>query len=415
MDRFIEEASGRGLPMRHRLDAQSLLWAIQSEPPPDVKGTTPGKLLDEENPPQAASLNGWESIPLSYSVSDIMADGCFLESARLEEILEHLSLKKNLILQGPPGTGKTWLARKLAFALIGYKDEGKVQAVQFHPNLSYEDFVRGWRPSGDGRLDLVDGPFLEMIEAARSDLVLSQLGGLVQTVGQLTVRKCRWWRSVMVRDKSTPEQREELRRLIRVGKSSARVNSAQERRRLAGGPGGGRWLALSTVYRIKQRFSEDAGVLNRPRKLDKAHLIALACSPAPEGQPLDPASAGWEGGGVGFSLLHVPRGGAKAAQKNALKPWQKQEWCIPQVSAEFVAHMEDVLDLYAELTPSDRWSADVHPVAGRQGRLPAQREDYDTGKGTLSQSVACEPLAGWRHSDPAAHHADFAADALAGG
>ena len=170
LDRFIEEASSRGLPMRHRLDAQSLLWAIQSEPPPDVKGTTPGKLLDEEKPPQAASLNGWESIPLSYSVSDIMADGCFLESARLEEILEHLSLKKNLILQGPPGTGKTWLARKLAFALIGYRDEGKVQAVQFHPNLSYEDFVRGWRPSGDGRLDLVDGPFLEMIEAARSDL-----------------------------------------------------------------------------------------------------------------------------------------------------------------------------------------------------------------------------------------------------
>lgn len=42
--------------------------------------------------------------------------------------------------------------------------------MQFHPNLSYEDFVRGWRPSGDGQLDLVDGPFLEMIEAARGDL-----------------------------------------------------------------------------------------------------------------------------------------------------------------------------------------------------------------------------------------------------
>lgn len=105
-----------------------------------------------------------------YFVDNILDDGCFLERARLEEILEHFQLKKNLILQGPPGTGKTWLARKLAFALIGHKDETNVQAVQFHPNLSYEDFVRGWRPSGDGRLDLVDGPFLEMIEAARGDL-----------------------------------------------------------------------------------------------------------------------------------------------------------------------------------------------------------------------------------------------------
>ena len=41
--------------------------------------------------------------------------------------------------------------------------------MQFHPNLSYEDFVRGWRPSGDGKLDLVDGPFLQMINTAKDD------------------------------------------------------------------------------------------------------------------------------------------------------------------------------------------------------------------------------------------------------
>jgi 5-methylcytosine-specific restriction protein B len=38
--------------------------------------------------------------------------------------------------------------------------------VQFHPNLSYEDFVRGWRPTGDGKLALVDGVFMEAIHAA---------------------------------------------------------------------------------------------------------------------------------------------------------------------------------------------------------------------------------------------------------
>ena len=104
-----------------------------------------------------------------YSVVNIVNDGCFIESEKLERILERLRTKKNLILQGPPGTGKTWLAKRLAFALIGQENDSKVRAVQFHPNLSYEDFVRAWRPSGDGKLTLVDGPFVEMIRAAKNE------------------------------------------------------------------------------------------------------------------------------------------------------------------------------------------------------------------------------------------------------
>ena len=77
---------------------------------------------------------------------------------------------KNLILQGPPGTGKTWLAKKLAFALIECNDERRVRRFQFHPNMSYEEFIRGFRPDGDGSLTLVDGPFLELIRDARRDL-----------------------------------------------------------------------------------------------------------------------------------------------------------------------------------------------------------------------------------------------------
>ena len=76
-------------------------------------------------------------IDASYSIDTILAEGCFLGRDHLEDILDHFRLKKNLILQGPPGTGKTWLARKLAFALIGEKAERQVQVVQFHPNLSY--------------------------------------------------------------------------------------------------------------------------------------------------------------------------------------------------------------------------------------------------------------------------------------
>jgi 5-methylcytosine-specific restriction protein B len=104
-----------------------------------------------------------------YSVDDILKDGCFLERKEIDRMLDRLRTKKNLILQGPPGTGKTWLAKRLAFALMMQKDESKVRAVQFHPNLSYEDFVRGWRPTGEGKLSLADGVFMEAIKAASKD------------------------------------------------------------------------------------------------------------------------------------------------------------------------------------------------------------------------------------------------------
>lgn len=105
----------------------------------------------------------------TYSVTNVLEEGCFLEHDAIERILERLRTRKNLILQGPPGTGKTWLAKRLAFALIGERDERKVRAVQFHPNLSYEDFVRGWRPVGDGKLALADGVFMEAIRAASAN------------------------------------------------------------------------------------------------------------------------------------------------------------------------------------------------------------------------------------------------------
>jgi 5-methylcytosine-specific restriction protein B len=104
-----------------------------------------------------------------YSAEDILKDGCFLDRAEIDALLGRLRVKKNLILQGPPGTGKTWLAKRLAFALMGQKDESKIRAVQFHPNLSYEDFVRGWRPTGEGKLSLVDGIFMEAIKAGSKD------------------------------------------------------------------------------------------------------------------------------------------------------------------------------------------------------------------------------------------------------
>lgn len=101
-----------------------------------------------------------------FTIDDIVKDGCFVEVDLLEMALERLTVKKNLILQGPPGTGKTWLGKRLAYALVGRKHKDCVKAVEFHSNMSYEDFIRGWRPNASGRLSLVDGPFLEMINVA---------------------------------------------------------------------------------------------------------------------------------------------------------------------------------------------------------------------------------------------------------
>jgi 5-methylcytosine-specific restriction protein B len=145
-----------------------------------------------------------------YSVEDILTDGCFIAREKLEKILERLRTKKNLILQGPPGTGKTWLAKRLAFALMGQRDDSKVRAVQFHPNLSYEDFIRGWRPVGDGKLTLVDGPFVEMMKAAakaptsRHVIVIEEInrGNPAQIFGEML--------TLLEVDKRTPNEALEL-------------------------------------------------------------------------------------------------------------------------------------------------------------------------------------------------------------
>jgi len=162
-----------------------------------------------EDEGEVVSGGGGEAIT-PYSVDDILGDGCFLTRDELDDLLERIRTKKNVILQGPPGTGKTWLAKRLAFALMGQRDESRVRAVQFHPNLSYEDFVRGWRPSGDGKLDLIDGPLLQMIKAAlqepetKSVLVIEEInrGHPAQIFGEML--------TLLEADKRTPTEALEL-------------------------------------------------------------------------------------------------------------------------------------------------------------------------------------------------------------
>ena len=162
---------------------------------------------NEDDTAKAAAESERERI---YTIDNIVEEGCFLEAAAIEKILVQLRRKKNIILQGPPGTGKTWLAKRLAYALMGQKAGERIRAVQFHPNLSYEDFVRGWRPTGDGKLALVDGPFLEIIDIANNNagneyvVVIEEInrGNPAQIFGEML--------TLLEADKRTPNEALEL-------------------------------------------------------------------------------------------------------------------------------------------------------------------------------------------------------------
>jgi len=116
----------------------------------------------------------------------------------------------------------------------------------------------------------------------------------------------------------------------------------------------------STVYRTKRRFvlgNLELALREEPRpgaarKLsgkEEALLVATACSSPPQGR------ARWTldllaGEMVRLTAHHSLSGDTvrRRLAENDLKPWRKDMWCIPQVDAEYVARMEDVLDLYAE-------------------------------------------------------------------
>lgn len=72
-----------------------------------------------------------------------------LEKKDMEELIDLLNYKKQIILQGPPGTGKTRKAKEIAVEILGLENvealenHPQFRIVQFHPSYSYEDFVRG--------------------------------------------------------------------------------------------------------------------------------------------------------------------------------------------------------------------------------------------------------------------------------
>ncbi len=169
LDRFIEEAEARDLPVRHRLDAQSIAW----------------RTLQIKDPP----------LPPLPKPLEVLAEELHLPVDFLRNIETLLREKKQVIFQGPPGTGKTFVAQKLARHLAG--GEERCRLVQFHPSYSYEDFVQGYRPTllGNGQpgFHLKDGPFMQIARQAVDDpdvqhfLIIDEInrGNLAKVFGEL--------------------------------------------------------------------------------------------------------------------------------------------------------------------------------------------------------------------------------------
>lgn len=115
-------------------------------------------MIREENPAAPAASAD------AYTKDDFLRE-VYMTEKRYESLAAVLRHKKNIILQGAPGVGKTFAAKRLAWSMMGEKDDSRIEFVQFHQNYSYEDFMMGYKPVEDG-FELQYGVFYRFCQKA---------------------------------------------------------------------------------------------------------------------------------------------------------------------------------------------------------------------------------------------------------
>ncbi len=206
LDRVRERAGERGLQLKDRLDAQSVVWCIANWSPPEAWPAEDRAAFERyrKGMPDEDD-DAYDVVPDEPNVIQELkepfvdpllglAEELLMAHADLVEIADLVRSKRQLIFYGPPGTGKTYVAQKLAVALAG--DKARVRLVQFHPSYAYEDFVEGYRPGlVDGALGfrLSSGPMKGLAEQAIEDpahdyyLIIDEInrGNLAKIFGEL--------------------------------------------------------------------------------------------------------------------------------------------------------------------------------------------------------------------------------------
>lgn len=130
--------------------------------------------LTKEEYDRILELSGEDSPIAPATKSEPYGDADFLEEVYVSErdlrtMRRLLERKRNLILQGAPGTGKTFCARRLAWDIMGERDDGRICQVQFHQSTTYDDMMAGYRPSEGGGFEAVPGEFLRFCDRAARD------------------------------------------------------------------------------------------------------------------------------------------------------------------------------------------------------------------------------------------------------
>ncbi|WP_308796405.1 AAA family ATPase [Agromyces silvae] len=109
------------------------------------------------------------TVPELPAGTDELAASLHMPRPSLQEIIELLQDRQQLVFYGPPGTGKTYVAQAIARHVVG-SDRSRVRLVQFHPSYAYEDFFEGLRPStesGTVTFELKPGPLRQIADEAR--------------------------------------------------------------------------------------------------------------------------------------------------------------------------------------------------------------------------------------------------------
>ena len=115
-------------------------------------------LIREENPVQT------NKVVNKYTKEDFLND-VYVTDTKYDRFVSVLKKKKNIILQGPPGVGKTFAAKRLAYSIMEEKNDDRIEFVQFHQNYSYEDFMLGYKPCGNG-FEMKYGIFYQFCQKA---------------------------------------------------------------------------------------------------------------------------------------------------------------------------------------------------------------------------------------------------------
>ena len=120
-------------------------------------------LVEEQKLKEDAAVFAEPAVPL-YTKENFLAE-VYMDGAAYDRLAALVRRKKNVILEGAPGVGKTFAARRLAYALMGARDDSRIEMVQFHQSYSYEDFILGYKPDGEG-FRLKEGLFYRFCEKA---------------------------------------------------------------------------------------------------------------------------------------------------------------------------------------------------------------------------------------------------------